>query len=213
MIAAWMPLCESALDLVRRGGLIMVPIFVAGWWAWLLIAERALTLWLEGRSSYKHFWQVLEHEGPEAAERLMLNKRGVFAELVQKIFAAQHIGGRAVHHRIEQVSTERSYQLHKHLRTISRLAGLAPLLGLLGTVSGIVHTFDSIFQMGFGNPIVLAAGISEALLATQAGLLVAFPIAIFYNLILHRIERLETQSLAEALRLAVWLDSHPRGNP
>jgi len=156
---------------------------------------------------------VLKSEGYDAAERFVQNKRGLFVEMAQQVFAVQSNGGRSVHNMIEQVSTERSYQLHKHLRTISRLAGLAPLLGLLGTVSGIVHTFDSIFQIGFGNPIVLAAGISEALLATQAGLLVAFPIAIFYNLILHRVERLETQAQSEALRLAVWLDSHPRGNP
>jgi len=213
VIANLMPLFDSALDLTKRGGLIMVPIFIAGWWAWLLIVDRAFKLWSMSGVSHKRFWHVLESEGYDAAERYVQNKRGLFSEMAQQVFAVQNMGGRSVHNMIEQVSTERSYQLHKHLRTISRLAGLAPLLGLLGTVSGIVHTFDSIFQIGFGNPIVLAAGISEALLATQAGLLVAFPIAIFYNLILHRVERLETQAQSEALRLAVWLDSHPRGNP
>jgi biopolymer transport protein ExbB/TolQ len=64
----------------------------------------------------------------------------------------------------------------KHTKNIATLAAVAPLLGLLGTVMGMVHTFETIQHFGFGNPILLADGISEALLTTQAGLLVAFPL-------------------------------------
>jgi hypothetical protein len=64
----------------------------------------------------------------------------------------------------------------EHCRNIASLAAVAPLLGLLGTVIGMVHTFETIERFGFGNPMLLADGISEALLTTQAGLLVAFPL-------------------------------------
>jgi len=64
----------------------------------------------------------------------------------------------------------------KQARNIAALAAVAPLLGLLGTVMGMVHTFETIQRFGFGNPALLADGISEALLTTQAGLLVAFPL-------------------------------------
>ena len=63
-------------------------------------------------------------------------------------------------------------------KNIAALAAVAPLLGLLGTVMGMVHTFETIESFGFGNPVLLADGISEALLTTQAGLLVAFPLLI-----------------------------------
>ncbi|MCL2206951.1 MAG: MotA/TolQ/ExbB proton channel family protein [Fibromonadales bacterium] len=64
----------------------------------------------------------------------------------------------------------------EHYKNIATLAAIAPLLGLLGTVMGMVHTFETIKNFGFGNPVLLADGISEALLTTQAGLLVAFPL-------------------------------------
>jgi len=64
----------------------------------------------------------------------------------------------------------------KQTKNIAALATIAPLLGLLGTVMGMVHTFETIQRFGFGNPALLADGISEALLTTQAGLLVAFPL-------------------------------------
>lgn len=64
----------------------------------------------------------------------------------------------------------------EHCKNIAALAAVAPLLGLLGTVMGMVRTFSTIERFGFGNPALLADGISEALLTTQAGLLVAFPL-------------------------------------
>lgn len=64
----------------------------------------------------------------------------------------------------------------EYCKNIATLAAVAPLLGLLGTITGMVHTFETIERFGFGNPMLLADGISEALLTTQAGLLVAFPL-------------------------------------
>ena len=64
----------------------------------------------------------------------------------------------------------------EHCKNIATLAAVAPLLGLLGTVMGMVLTFETIASFGFGNPVLLADGISEALLTTQAGLLTAFPL-------------------------------------
>jgi biopolymer transport protein ExbB len=212
MMMTLSPLFESAFELVKRGGWIMLPIFLTGWWAWLLIFERTYQLWLHHGISRKRFWHVLDTQGLDSAKTLIGKGRGAFDEMALRVMAVSQFGNKAVHNEIQRVAVERSNALQRHLRTISRLAGLAPLLGLLGTVSGIVHTFDSIQQVGFGNPVILAAGISEALLATQAGLLVAFPIAICYNLILHRVERLEILAPAEALRLAAWMDRHAVGS-
>jgi biopolymer transport protein ExbB/TolQ len=100
---------EAVFDLLRKGGIVMVPLFLVGWWAWILV------------------------------------------------FAARPGAAHTI-------------------RTIKGLAAIAPMLGLLGTVMGMVDTFDTISRFGFGNPTLLADGISEALLTTQAGLLIAFPL-------------------------------------
>jgi biopolymer transport protein ExbB/TolQ len=71
--------------------------------------------------------------------------------------------------------------LEKHFTTMSAWISIAPLLGLLGTVIGMVQTFKVIMNFGVGNPALTAEGISVALLTTQAGLVVAFPIMLFHN--------------------------------
>ena len=70
----------------------------------------------------------------------------------------------------------------KHLPLLAALAGTAPFLGLLGTVLGIMNTFSSILQKGFGGPTVISAGIAQALQTTAVGLVIAIPAYIAYNL-------------------------------
>jgi biopolymer transport protein ExbB len=90
------------------------------------------------------------------------------------------------------------------------------MLGLLGTVSGMVHTFETIQLFGFGNPVLMADGISEALLTTQAGLLVAFPLMLAYNYLAGRVEDVEKQAWSEALKFESFVfensGSHPGGS-
>jgi len=169
-------LIETILEVISKGGWVMIPIFVVGWLAWYLLFERSWVVWRAFRN---------------------------LAELDQVALRQQANGTEAIQHALELWMHERNNQLEQHLRTISTLAAAAPLLGLLGTVSGMVHTFETITSYGFGNPVLLAEGISEALLTTQAGLVVAFPIVIFHNFLFHRIERFKSVAHAESLRYLV----------
>jgi biopolymer transport protein ExbB len=101
---------------------------------------------------------------------------------------------------MEAARHEMSLDFSKSLKIIGVCASIAPMLGLLGTVTGMVHTFETIQQFGFGNPVLLADGISEALLTTQAGLLVAFPLMLAYNHLTTAIGRVETNGWSAALR-------------
>ncbi len=71
--------------------------------------------------------------------------------------------------------------LERHFTSMNALVSVAPLLGLLGTVMGMVQTFKVIMDFGIGNPALTAEGISVALLTTEAGLIVAFPVMLFCN--------------------------------
>ncbi len=85
---------------------------------------------------------------------------------------------------------QRLADYQQRLKTLRLIATLAPLLGLLGTVVGMIDTFEVISSFGNSNPLLLADGISKALLTTQAGLAVAFPLLFFYVFARRRLERL-----------------------
>lgn len=84
-------------------------------------------------------------------------------------------------------------KIDKFIGTILVLAGIAPLLGLLGTVCGMINTFEVIAWFGTGNAKAMASGISEALITTQAGLVVAVPGLVLGNFLQHRAESLKSR--------------------
>lgn len=79
-----------------------------------------------------------------------------------------------------------SMLLQKRLAVLSVISAVSPLLGLLGTVSGMIRTFTAVSHEGIGNPLVLAGGISEALIATASGLTIAIPTLVLYRYFIHQ---------------------------
>lgn len=192
---------ETAMGIVFRGGWVLAPIFVLGWFGWFLMIERyGLFFMLKGRSS-SAFWKDLEKRGEDVAfDRLRRRRYGYFLALVEDVRKYRGEGPVAVRNAMEATRHDVSLRLSRSLKTISTCAAIAPMLGLLGTVSGMVHTFETIQLFGFGNPVLLADGISEALLTTQAGLLVAFPLMLAYNFLMNKVEKIEDHAWSEALR-------------
>jgi len=82
---------------------------------------------------------------------------------------------------IQEASGQVIHDLERYLNTLATIAEIAPLLGLLGTVTGIIRMFAAIGEVGLGNPMVLSSGLSEALITTAAGLIVAIPTFICYR--------------------------------
>ena len=194
---------EQAMHIVYRGGWVLAPIFILGWVGWFLMLERyGYYFMLKGKSSGS-FFRTLKNKGSEAAMAKLRSRRyGYFLALAQAICKERQNGPVAVRNAMEATRHNISLNLQKSLKTISTCAAIAPMLGLLGTVSGMVHTFETIQLFGFGNPVLLADGISEALLTTQAGLLVAFPLMLAYNYLASRVEILEDRVWSDALRFA-----------
>ena len=120
------------------------------------------------------FWKNLEKKGEDFAfEKLSHHRYGYFYALARDVRHYRDQGPTAVRNAMEETRHRISLNLSRSLKTISTCAALSPMLGLLGTVSGMVHTFENIKLFGFGNPVLFADGISEALLTTQAGLLMS----------------------------------------
>lgn len=101
---------------------------------------------------------------------------------------------------------EKVPKIESGLNAMAAWTSVAPLLGLLGTVVGMVKTFTIITHFGIGNPNLLAEGISVALLTTQSGLIVAFPCLLFHNYLVGRKNALVKEMIADIEQLMQWLD-------
>ena len=102
---------------------------------------------------------------------------------------------------IEDTGRHVVHELERYLNSLGTIAAVTPLLGLLGTVIGMVKVFTAITTHGVGNPTVLAGGISEALLTTAAGLSIAIPSLIGYRYLRGRVDSLVVQMEKEAMKL------------
>lgn len=102
--------------------------------------------------------------------------------------------------------------MEQGLHIVSVMAAAAPLLGLLGTVTGMVSTFEVITLYGNQNPVLMADGISEALISTQSGLLIAFPLTLLKGSLYERIDMLKTQMILGATIIENYMETQKSEN-
>ncbi len=160
-------------DYFSTGGVIMVPLAAVSIAMWLLIMDRAFFFRrlhrknMNGRVAWEH---VRENRFPDPKAY-----RGAVSLLVSRFL--QRRSNTPVLDRLilDETVLTLSRSLEDYLAVIGVLAAIAPLLGLLGTVTGMIGTFDVLSVFGTGNARGMAGGISEALITTQTGLLVAIP--------------------------------------
>ena len=159
-------------DYLAGGGPVMAPLLAVSFVLWLLIAHKSLVL---RRLSTTGITRRQAGELIAAGRTPPAECTGINAVLVRH-FLARRTGNAAVDgYILDEIVLHLVFSLNRHLSVIAVLAAIAPLLGLLGTVTGMVATFDALTLFGTGNARALAGGISEALITTQAGLLVAIP--------------------------------------
>jgi biopolymer transport protein ExbB len=107
---------------------------------------------------------------------------------------------------IEDAGRHVMHDLERYLNTLATIASISPLLGLLGTVTGMIRTFRAITVAGVGNPSAMAGGIAEALITTAAGLIVAIPALVAYRYLRGKVDALVIQMEKESLRLVQAID-------
>jgi len=184
---------ESVKSEILSGGIWMIPLIGVGLIAFLLSLERFFTWWLvqRGTKSLSSILTSIAEEKWEAASKLLSvypkhpAYRGLAAILEQRESNRQ-----AAEKAWKEALLAVQHKLEKHLTTLSVLGATAPLLGLLGTVVGMIELFDIITLYGTNDPKLMAHGISVALVTTEAGLIIAIPTLLAHNFISNRVEGL-----------------------
>jgi biopolymer transport protein ExbB len=160
-------------DYLQTGGVVMLPLVVVSLVMWLLIVDRALFFRrLHRRNmSFKIAWEhVDDNRMPNPGQY-----GGVISLLVARFLTSRSEDRDLDRFILDETVLKINRGLTDYLSVIGVLAAMAPLMGLLGTVTGMIATFDVLAVFGTGNAKAMAGGISEALITTQTGLLVAIP--------------------------------------
>ncbi|GMU68500.1 MAG: biopolymer transporter ExbB [Steroidobacteraceae bacterium] len=197
-------------EIVRAGGPLMWPIILCSIAAAAIILERFWTL-----QDKRVIPPDLTRKVAQLVEANQINDK-VIAALEQnsplgRVLAA----GLANRLRPREIMMERLqdtgrhvvYELERFLNSLNMIAGVSPLLGLLGTVTGIIKAFNAVQAGGMGDPRMLSGGIAEALITTAAGLTVAIPSLIGFRLLRGKVDRIVVQMEKDALRLADEVDA------
>jgi biopolymer transport protein ExbB len=190
--------------LFEAGGLLMTPLLVVAVLALVLLGERAWVLHREGTSFAKGSATVLElcrEHRHEEAEVICAATRGVVPRTLHACLARREGGQQAMEDAIQERLLHELPRMRRFLGGVAVLGSVAPLLGLLGTVTGMIRTFSVIQEHGNTTPGLLAGGIGEALLTTASGLAVAIPVLLLHSLLQGRVDRI----LADAEKSAASL--------
>ncbi|MFC1895534.1 MotA/TolQ/ExbB proton channel family protein [Thermodesulfobacteriota bacterium] len=176
-------------DQLRAGGPVMIPLVVVSIVMWMLIVNRAVFL----RAMYrKNMSRSLA--GEHVRHNIFPDTRayrGATALLVREFLKRRSGDPEVDRFILDETVLSVIASFDRHLATIGVLAAVAPLLGLLGTVTGMIATFDVLCAFGTGNAAGLASGISEALITTQTGLLVAIPGLYIWHFLSRRVLNLK----------------------
>lgn len=174
-------------ELVKAGGWVMIPIILCSITAMAIIVERFWTLRRnkiippEMVNPSSQLWQLAEINSFDQVTVHRIRMSSPLGEIIAAGIANSGKGRAVMKECIEDVGRQVAHELEHFLNALGTIASVSPLLGLLGTVSGMIKVFANIGTQGAGSPDILAGGISEALVATAAGLIVAIPSLAFYR--------------------------------
>ena len=203
---------DGWLASLRQGGVIMWPLIAVAGFGVLLVLERAVSLYLTNGHNARRTRQVLaaarDGQYDMALSRLG-QARGTVARTLKACLERRAGGQHAMEDAIQEQLLHETPRLHCGLGGIAILAAIAPLLGLLGTVTGIIETFGVIRAFGQTDPGLMAGGISEALVTTASGLVIAIPLLLAHAVLRGRGDRIIAEAEKHAATLLNVLAHQP----
>lgn len=188
----------------------MLPIILCSIIAIAIVIERFWTLnpaRIAPRNILADVWGKIKHNQLDAAQLRELRVSSPLGQILSAGLVNSKAGRSIMTESIEQAASHVVHDLERYLSTLGTIAAITPLLGLLGTVLGMIRVFSEIMAQGTGNANALAGGISEALITTAAGLCVGIPALMFYRMFLRRVESLVIDLERESIKLVDALHS------
>jgi biopolymer transport protein ExbB len=196
-------------EIVKAGGIVMVPIILCSIVALAIILERLWTL-REARvvpaELTDKVWRWVENRALTNTQIQALQQHSPLGRVLAAGLANRNRDRAVMIEAIEDAGRHVAHDLERYLNTLGTIAAVTPLLGLLGTVTGMIRTFKAITVAGIGNPTAMAGGIAEALITTAAGLLVAIPALVAYRYLRGRVDALVIQMEKESIKLVQAID-------
>ena len=194
------------LEIIKLGGWMMVPIVACSIVSMAIIAERIWTLRTSRIMPPGLVPQIAElHKNNKLTTSALrtIKSNSPLGAIITAALTSHAQGRTAMKENVEQAGRRVVHELERYLNTLGTIASIAPYLGLLGSVLGMMKVFSTFSAAGneIANPAQLAGGISEILIATAAGLAVAIPSLIFYRYFQGKVAELTVRMEEEALQL------------
>ena len=198
------------LELLTAGGWLMVLIVLCSIVVLAICIERLYTL-NPKKIAPPHLlatvWKQLKGGEMDAARLKTLKQSSPLGRILAAGLSNAYHGREVMKESIQEAAQHVVHDLERYLNTLGTIAAISPLLGLLGTVVGMIRVFAELMAQGTGNASVLAGGISEALITTAAGLTVAIPALAMHRYFIGKIDAIVVELEQETIKLVDALHS------
>lgn len=190
--------------MVKSGGWLMIPIILCSMASIAIIAERFWSL-RPNKVLPRHLvatvWNSVKNNTFQTSDIELLSKQSALGKILSAGLVNRNQPRERIKESIEERGREVVHELERFLDILGTIASISPLLGLLGTVVGMIVVFTTITTHGVGDPAALAGGISQAMVTTAAGLSVAIVSLIFYRYFRRRIDTIVVEMESEAIKM------------
>lgn len=191
-------------ELIKAGGLLMWPLLLCSVIAMAIVVERFYALRknrIIPENLVAQVWQWAKAGQLDAKHIHSLRTGSPLGRILSAGLANMKHDREVMKESIEEVGRHVVHDMERYLNTLGTIAGITPLLGLLGTVFGMIDVFSVITSQGVGDASVLAGGISKALITTAVGLSIAIPSLIFYRFFRGKVDELVVGMEQEAIKM------------
>ncbi len=198
------------LEIVSAGGWLMLPIILCSIAVIAIVGERFWTLdpkKIAPKSLLAQVWGWIKANQLDGAKLKELKQSSALGRILAAGLSNSRHGREVMKDSIQEAASQVVHEMERYLGVLGTIAAITPLLGLLGTVFGMIKVFTAIMMQGTGNAGVLAGGISQALITTAAGLCVAIPAMICHRFLQRRVDDLVVTMEQEAVKLVDALHS------
>ncbi len=195
---------EELQAFFKKGGIVMYPLMLVAIFALLLSLERFIVLTIRGRIGKRFVKKVegmVRENRYEDAANLCLKKESSLSMVMFSVLNKARETRDAAEKSLQEALLREQPKLDRRMGLLAAMGSIAPLLGLLGTVTGIITLFNVITEVGTNDARVLAGGISEALVTTETGLIIAIPVMILHGLLSEKIEKVTSELYVQSTSL------------